>query len=229
MNKVGKLHSVLVVGLALALSSPALGQRTGTRINKNANAPNSISDTSVNSAIIVNNGFGQCLARREGKSMRAVLDLPLLAAEQRKGLDRLTTQFDGCLGDSSEFDELQYSNLLVVGGAAEYFVGTQLKKANLSSLVGMTDDALMETEFRPRTELEDLGLCVVRRDITKAQALLSSKPTSNTEKEAIKAIVPELGPCVRAGSELQLNAPNVRALVALALYRAASKLEANDG
>ena len=61
--------------------------------------------------------------------MRAVLDLPLLAAEQRKGLDRLTTQFDGCLGDSSEFDELQYSNLLVVGGAAEYFVGTQLKKS----------------------------------------------------------------------------------------------------
>lgn len=225
MIKIGKLHSVLAVGLALALSSPSLGQRTGTRINRNANAPHSVSNSGVDSAIIVTNGFGQCLARREGKSMRAVLDLPLLAADQRKGLENLMGQFDQCLGDSDEFDELRYSNLLVIGGAAEYFVGAELRKANLSSLVNMTDETLMDTEFRPRTELEDLGLCVVRRDVAKAQALLNSKPTSNAEKDAIKAIIPELGPCVSAGSELQLNAPNVRALIAFALYRAASKME----
>lgn len=224
-----RLRLLLAVALTMAMISPAQSQKTGTRLDRNANAPGSISDAGVNSAIIVANGFGKCLARREGKRMRVVLDLPLLASEQRKGLDRSMETFDGCLGDSEEFDQLRSSPLLVIGGAAEYFVMTDLKKTDLSSLTGMTDKVLAETEYRPRTELEDLGLCVVRRNVAKAQALVAAKPTSDAEKEAIKAITPELGPCVSAGSELKLNVPNIRALMALALYRAASKLVATRG
>ena len=189
MRRSGKLRSVIALGLTMTFLSPAVGQKTGTRIDRNAKAASSISDTGHKSAILVANGFGQCLARREGRRMRAVLDLPLLATEQRNGLNRSMETYDGCLGDSSEFEELRSSSLLVIGGAAEYFVGAELKKVDLSSLKGMTDELLIETDFRPRTSLEDLSLCVVRRDVSKAQALLASKPTSDAEKRAITAIV----------------------------------------
>ena len=151
-----------------------------------------------------------------------------MSAEQNKAMDRYFDKFDGCLGASREFDELRSGSLLTLGGAAEWFIGTKFKKANLASLTGMTDEALMKTEFRPRTDLEDLGLCIVRKDITKAQVLLATKPTTEAEKAAIKAIKVELGPCIRAGVELKLNTPTIRAIVALAVYRAASKIEAAE-
>lgn len=219
---------LFVLSLIMAMACPALSQKTGTRLDRNSNAPASVNDAGVNSAILVANGFGQCLARREGKRMRVVLDLPLLAPEQVKGLIRSIETFDGCLGDSDEFDQLRSHNILMIGGAAEYFVGTALKKTDLSSLTGMTDELLMKTDFRPRTVLEDLGLCIVRRDVAKSKALLASMPTSDAEKMAVKAITPEIGPCVSAGAELKLNAPNIRALIAYALYRAASKLDAKN-
>lgn len=226
MTQNSKMRSSIMLGLTLLVVTPAVAQKTGTRIDRNAGAPGSISDRSVKSAIIIANGFGQCLARREGKSVQVVLDMPLMAPEQGKALGRSMEMYDGCLGDSSEFDELNASRLLVLGGAAEWFVGTSLKNADIDSINGMTDEALMQAEFRPRTELEDLGLCVIRRDVAKAKALLEAKPTSDSELAAIKAVTPELGPCVMEGTQLKLNVPNIRALIALAFYRAASKLGA---
>ena len=226
MKSTMKLRSIFALVLAIVFVVPAFGQQTGSRLDRNANAPRSVSDTGIKSAIVVAHGFGFCLARREGSRVQTALDFPLMSAEQNKAMDRYFDKFDGCLGASREFDELRSGSLLTLGGAAEWFIGTKLKKANLASLTGMTDEALMKTEFRPRTDLEDLGLCIVRKDITKAQVLLATKPTTEAEKAAIKAIKVELGPCIRAGVELKLNTPTIRAIVALAVYRAASKIEA---
>lgn len=218
------LLAALVV--AVLAASPAAAQRTGTRLDRNAGSPNNITDTSVKSAILVANGFGQCLARREGVAIAKALEFPLLSAEQSKAVDRRMEAFDECLGDSPEFNQLRSGLLPIVGGISEWFFNTQLKRTDLSALGGMNDDALMLTEFRPRTELEDFGLCVIRRDVAKSVALLEAKPTTNAEAQAIKAITPELGPCISAGTNITLNASNIRSVISFALYRASSKLAA---
>lgn len=226
MKSTMKLRSIFVAVLAIVFVVPAFGQQTGSRLDRNANAPRSVSDTGIKSAIVVAHGFGFCLARREGSRVQTALDFPLMSAEQNKAMDRYFDKFDGCLGASREFDELRSGSLLTLGGAAEWFIGTKLKKANLASLTGMTDEALMKTEFRPRTDLEDFGLCVVRKDIPNAQLLLTTKPTTEAEKKAIKVLKDNLGSCVSVGTEMKLTTPIVRAVIALAIYRAASKIEA---
>lgn len=213
------------LALAVVSAAPAIAQSTGTRLDRHQGAPSSVSDAGTKSAIIVANGFGECLARREGKRLRAALDLPLMSAEQSKALKRSMDTFEGCLGTSSEFDQLRSSHLLVVGGAAEWFVKTELKQAKLSTLQGMTDDVLYKAAFRPRTSVEDLGLCIVRRDQARARAVIAARPTTAEEAAAFRAIVPEVGPCVSAGTELKLNIPNLRAVIAVAFYRAASMME----
>jgi hypothetical protein len=217
---------VLIVGLFLTASLSAEAQQTGTRINRNEGAVGSISNLDAKSAILATNKFAQCVARREGKFMRAALDLPFLSTEQTQEMRKRRNQFDECLGTSNEFDQLVLTPLLAAGGAAEWFVRTELKSVDLSSLSGMTDEMIEKTAYRPRNSLEDLGLCIVRRSPARATAFVKSAVSTKEETAAFKTIVPDVGPCVTSGTEIKLNLPSLRAVVAYALYRASSKLGA---
>jgi hypothetical protein len=217
---------ISVAAMMLVIAMPAMAQQTGTRLDRNRGAVGSVSSTDTTSAIIAANVFAQCVARREGKTMRKALDHPFTSAEQSRAIQRTWKRFEGCLGNAREFDSLALSQILSAGGGAEWFVRSELKNVDLSSLDGMTDEAIEKTAFRPRTLLEDLGLCIVRRSPERARALIGTEPTTAAENAAFKAIVPDIGPCVTQGSELKLNTPNLRAVIAYALYRASSKLGA---
>lgn len=219
-------RSLVAAVLITMIAMPASAQKTGTRIDRNSGAVGSISKLDTTSAIRATNTFAQCVARREGRTIRNALDLPFTSAEQSKALERRTDNFDSCLGDSREFDTLVLTQVLKAGGAAEWFVRTDLKAVDLSPIAGMTDEALEKSDLRPRTALEDLGLCIIRRSPERARAFLRTDPASAEETAALRTIVPDIGPCVTQGTELKLNTPNLRAVVAYALYRAASKLEA---
>ncbi|WP_332787503.1 hypothetical protein [Sphingomonas sp. GB1N7] len=215
-----------ILGVAAVCALPAHAQKTGTRIDHNAGAVGSVSRLDAETAAIAANTFAQCLARREGKSMRNALAFPFVSPEQSKAIARLRTQFEECLGNANEFDQLVLGQVLQAGGAAEWFVRTELKNVDLSSLKGMSDEALEKTSFRPRTALEDLGLCIVRRDPDRARGFVESKMGTLEAKTAFKAITPDLGPCVTGGTEMKLNSVNLRAVVSYALYRASSMLGA---
>lgn len=213
--------------VALAFVSwPAGAQRTGTYLDRSAGAIKSVRGRDKDSAILATNTYSQCLARREGASMRKALDLPYGSEEQSKALLRLQQQFDPCLGNSQEFDTLVYTPVLMAGGAAEWFLRTNFRAVDLSKLNGMTDETIEKTDYRARTALEDLGLCVLRQDPGKVRALLETKPSSAEEKAAFQALVTLVGPCVMQDNSLKLNVANLRAVLAYASYRVASKLEA---
>jgi hypothetical protein len=224
VNAAKRGFRVLIMGLILTTTLPAEAKQTGTRMDRNEGAVGSVSKIDAKSAILAANRFAQCVARREGKFMRAALDMPLLSSEQKQEMKKRIDQFDGCLETSNEFDQLVLTPLLSVGGAAEWFVRTELKSVDLSSLSGMTDEVVDKTDFRPRNRLEDLGLCIVRRSPARAKAFVKSAVSSTEETTAFKAIVPDVGPCVTSGTEIKLNLPSLRAVVAYALYRASSKL-----
>jgi hypothetical protein len=204
------------------MAVPAAAQKTGTRLDRNAGAVGSISGTDPRTAVRATNTFSQCVAKREGKRMRVALDLPFASPEQSKAMAKARDQFDGCLGDSADFDQLRSGILLMAGGSAEWFVHTDLKRVDLSPLNGMTDEVLAKAAYHPRNAYEDLGLCILRRSPEHARALLATDPTSDAELAAFKVISPDIGPCVDQGATLTLNRANVRAVLAYAMYRAAS-------
>ena len=215
---------LVAAALCLSLASVAVAQRTGTRLDRKQGAAGSISTRDVKSAIKVAHAFGQCIAFREEKRTRRALELPLVSPEQAKVMNGAQDTFDECLGTSREFDQIGFSQLLLAGSAAEYFVRSSQAKVDMAPLLGMTDETLATTAFKPRNGLEDLGMCIVRRHPKNARAFVMSRPAEADEAAAFKALLPDVGLCVFQGETMKMNAPNVRAIVAYALYRAASKM-----
>lgn len=210
----------LLIGTLLVAGTVAEAQRTGTRMDRNANSARSVNSRDTNSAFQVANQFGQCLARREGKSMKRVLELSYGSGEQRKAMFGVMDSFDGCLGDSEDFDQLATTGTLTAGGASEYFLKVEAKPEDIVAVKGMTDEALAASAFKPRNGAEELALCVVRSSPEGVARLGRTIPTSKAEKAAVAAVLPSVGPCVREGQKLQLNAPSLRALLSYGLYRA---------
>lgn len=212
----------LMLTLCAVAGTPADAQRTGTRIDRNAGAAESVSFTDSASAIRVANSFGQCIARREPKRVKIALALPLYTPQQSRELKKATDHFDPCLGSSTEFDSVVTQGLIFAGNAAEWFLRTEYKDAPLGTLKGMDDDTLAKSAFAPRNGFEDLGLCVVRRNPEAVQSLILTDPTTEREKAAVQPLIADVGPCVPKGQEIKLNRPNLRALLSYALYRAVS-------
>lgn len=210
--------------VSLCAASPASAQDSSSRLIQNRGAVNSISKNDPKSAIRATNAFGQCVAQRDAKRIRGALDLPFASAEQVRILHKSLDTYDECLGSSPDFDTLALPRVLFAGAAAEWFVTVNRRKIDLSTLVGMTDEALAKADFKPRTSLEDVGLCVVRRNPANALALIATRPTTAEEIAAVQVLVPDVGPCVDTGQEVTMNVPNLRAIIAYAIYRAASKL-----
>lgn len=210
----------LLVGAVLVAGTAAEAQQTGTRMDRNAGAARSVNSRDTNNAVLVANQFGQCVARREGKSMKRALELPYGTDEQQKAMFGVMDSFDGCLGNSEDFDKLVTSGPLTAGGASEYFVKAEAKPADIAAIKGMSDEALAATAFKPRNGAEDLALCVVRSNPEAVAQLGRTLPASKAEKAAVAAVLPSVGPCVSDGQKLQLNAPSLRALLSYGLYRA---------
>ena len=60
--------------------------------------------------------------------------------------------------------------------------------------------------------------CVVFNATTEAHALIHTDVASKEERTAINAIVPALGSCLSAGSQMKLDVASIRALVADGLW-----------
>lgn len=215
-----------VAVLLSIVATPASAQKTGTRLDQNRGAVGSISRLDPKSAVRATNAFGQCIAQREVKPVRRALELPFASPEQMKILFGTIETYDACLGTSNEFDALTFPPILFAGAAAEWFVRLEQRKIDLTPLAGMTDKALAESAYKPRNGLEDLGLCVVRRNPKNGRNFVTSRVGEVEEKTALNALLPDVGPCVFEGQKVALNAANLRAIIAYALYRAASKLGA---
>lgn len=226
MNAISLSRFITFAFSATLIATPVASQQTGTRLDRHRDASPSVSKLDPSSAIRVANAFGQCVAQRAGKGMRKALDLPYTSPEQGKAVRRYTDQFDSCLGNAIDFDQLNLSQVLLSGTAAEFFVRGELSRVDLTPIAGMTDAVLQKTDYRARTTLEDLGLCIVRRNPARARTFVTTRIASDEEIVAFKAIAPDVGPCVMQGENLTLNRPNLRAVIAYALYRVSSKLGA---
>jgi hypothetical protein len=162
--------------------------------------------------------FADCVTGKFRQSVRKLLTLDYRTDAYDHALETLTRASRTCLPFA--YGRLRSARVLLAGAFAEQLLPKALGGAPLAQRIAHDPK---RTPVAARDEGEYLGLCVARTMPAEVEGLLATKPASAEEKAAVAAIVPQLGPCVRAGARAEINVPGLRALVALAAYRLATQ------
>jgi hypothetical protein len=157
------------------------------------------------------NGLGHCLASARRGAAEQATALPFGSPEQARAAIAFLGPENSCFASDVEFD---FEPNLFVGGMAEELFLSRYGQGDVA--------AFAAAAVEPRNQVEDLGLCVVRRNPVAVRALIETQPASPTESEAVSKMVPDIGPCVPQGMEIALSKRRMRALFAASLYRIAS-------
>ena len=160
------------------------------------------------------NSFARCSARLREREAEEVLRLPFGAPEQHRAVRRLAA--DDCLRVDAQ---LRFNARLMVGGMAEHFLAQRYASVDGAIVRALSDEQIDTSPLRPRNDLEDLALCIVRRDPDAALTLIRAAPTSPGEQSAVQSLTPHLGPCVPAGMTINFGVPMLRSMIGTALFR----------
>jgi hypothetical protein len=155
--------------------------------------------------------FGICAATRTPSGAEALLEMDYRTQEHRDATRTYAVGHAECAPGA----ELRFSGLPFVGALAEAFV-RRLPPGEFSRRVAY-DPARPALTARDETEM--MALCTVRRDPTRAQALLAAEPGTAAERVASRALTPSIRACLGAGQSMRLNRMALRSLVAIAAYR----------
>jgi hypothetical protein len=208
------------------VSAPALAQRTGSKIGRTAGK----GDGPAALAIIA-----ECLLDRHPALAAKWLGTLPGTAEERSLLNGISDDLGNCMS---------MDRLLVLDNKRVGFqpvslripVAIALATTTLTKLPrGFAPDAAAQPWFEAGLKIhpagaridqvslarDDYGHCVATRKWAASRDLLLSKAGSPQEKAAIKQLLPVLGPCLTAGSTLQLTPANIRLMLAQPVYHLA--------
>jgi hypothetical protein len=207
-----KLHLALL--LAAAAAAPVRGQTPA--------APQAVpiepsADSAEQRQGLIE--FSACLAHSRPRWARQTLAHPYLSEAQASKASGALKGTDSCTGRKDT--EVTFRTSGLVGGLAEYFLRSELDKAD-----GVRLERALNT-VAPLNASEDFGLCVASRNAAAARALALSVPGSAAETAAVDTLRPEIAPCIRGGEHLTIDLQSLRALVSTALYRGVTAIVAS--
>lgn len=201
-----------------ALAAPAMAQTenpTGSRVGrpKPATLPSSrMSDEDRGLRTMLD--YAQCLYQYNKDRLRPVL--------QRNGgvdepLAKLLVKSD-CVREVN----LAMPRPLIMGALYRTFYIQELMDVPLENLGEPINyfegiDTTKPEEVFAAT-LADFSSCVVRTDPANAKAFVTSIPGEPQFENALKLMIPQLGPCMVEGLELTFNKANIAAYISTALY-----------
>ena len=213
---------MLIAALPAALSAQP---EIGSRIDRSREGMTGFHDPMVqDSARAGINAIGRCKAENNRFRATKTLGYKYLSADQAKSLNYIYKKVD--------YDDPCYiaknirygfSTAPAVGAFAEFFLLRKYGEDDVASLASLTDLDWQQDMMKPRNAEELFGLCVVQSGREKIYALINTIPDTEAEGEAISAIVPLLGPCIRDGAEIAFDKTSLRAMLAFGLYRAVSQ------
>lgn len=158
-------------------------------------------------------GYAACLVEGDAELSRRIVDAPLGSEEQAAAAKAFKPYKQDC---ARYRGEVTFPPLLLAGAVAEVLVEQRFGASGLPPLAA---EGLAPS---PRNGTEALAQCVVRRNPANIRELLETTPTGPAEGLAVRKIVPDLQPCVVAGTTLRLNRVSIRSLFAAGLYREAT-------
>lgn len=156
--------------------------------------------------------FAGCLAVKRPNVVRTTLLLDYTSAEYRKGLNEIA-QGSSCVKPGK----------LRMGGAI--FPGALAEAAFLTDFGTKPIDQLLPADWSAKAieakdDMDVISYCTLQQSPGGVRALMGTEPGSAAERLALQSISAVLPSCVKAGMQVRFNNPELRALLALALFRA---------
>jgi hypothetical protein len=207
------MRGLAFILLCLLAATAQAAPPTGSRIDPVPKAPEGTFRETPQDAAKVLNGYARCVADVRPKFADEILALPLSSREQEAALRKGLGGHDDCLGMNVAYLKVHTPAALIGGMAEERFVAENRGK-DFAAVIGAS-------KAEPRNVMEDIALCLVRRNPSGAVALIGTSPGTPAEKSAVRTLVPDLGPCVPQGTTVKLNELTVRVWIAAGLYHAA--------
>jgi hypothetical protein len=157
--------------------------------------------------------FARCAVLNDRRRAAALLVDDYTSETYGIALRRLVTGNNSCLPPGSR---LQFGGVLFAGNLAELLLRRTAPRGTLAERVAYNAAA---APIRARSEGDVMSMCVVRAAPVEIDALLDAAPGSAEETAAVRAITPQIGPCLVSGVAMRFNRPGLRAVLALAAYR----------
>ena len=157
--------------------------------------------------------FGTCVVQRAPRGARAALDLDYRSNEYDQQMHAVLKGTDYCLTPGGQ---MRASPVLYAGAMAEALLKDEIKPADLPQRLAY-DPAW--AVIKARSPVEAMALCTALQAPQATARLLETEPTSREESAAVGSIAPVLTECLKKGTQLNVNKPALRALLALAAWR----------
>lgn len=220
-----KLLSLLAA--ATMAATPAFAQREVNSANANSfdrtmaqnarSAPDGEEDTAPKIdplAAQAMYNFAGCVVETTRPGVVKLLAKDFRSEEYQQDIRKIAKGHDRCAANS----RLGFSGLVFAGNLAEHLLSKQFTAAALAADLGVDRSA---TPIEARSTLEAMSMCIVMRAPQESAALFRTEVMSDKEKEALKALSPQLSACIQQGTQFRTNRIGLRALLALAAYRVA--------
>jgi hypothetical protein len=207
-----------IVGVGALAATPALAQRTGSRIGRDLGAKDGAAAMQI---------IAECVAYRR----------PDLVARWFQTLPGSSDEYALLRHNEGDFSVCADNKELVMDGREVTFHAPSLRlpvaraavQIALRNAPGQSPDApdsdpwfMAELNALPATAsvdktylaMLDFGHCVAVHDWPGSVAFLKSKASSAEEGAAVKQLVPVLGPCLTSDSKIAITPANLRDMLA---------------
>lgn len=211
------------VVLTSVMATAALAEpETGSRLGKNTRSGPQMTEEQAN---IAAQAMANCLVmKRSNAAERYLLSRD---EDQAEGIVTGLMRTVSCLGGGpamthlSDMRQVTFPTDVLRGKLAEALL------ANDRSAVAALQPAKLERQYiRPwyplttrNSYIDEMAICVVETNPQGVWSMLSAKPETKEEGTAFRAIVPNMGQCLRAGANLTANRQALRAAMAEAMWQ----------
>ncbi|HEY6663179.1 MAG TPA: hypothetical protein VIZ66_09665 [Sphingomicrobium sp.] len=158
--------------------------------------------------------FGACIVRETPTgAVEQVLALDYQSEEYQKQLRAMAKGHERCIVGGWQ---LGSSQVLIAGAMAEALLKTEVKANEMPQRIAFDPKRATITA---RSPTETMALCTAFQAPQATVRLLETEPTSKEETAAVGTIAPVLTQCLKKDTQLTVNKPALRALLALAAWR----------
>jgi hypothetical protein len=171
------------------------------------------SNTPESMAIQALHNFGACIVGRTPQGARELLAMNYNSPDYQKRLRRYLKGHDYCVA----FDgSIGSRAILYAGSLAEALLKSDLRSSELSRRLAFDPH---REPIAARSPSEAMALCTVLKAPDVTARIFDTEPATSDEVQAMKPLGGVLTQCLKQRTQMTLNKPALRSLLALAAWR----------
>jgi len=166
-----------------------------------------------NVAIQAVHNFGSCMVSRTPHGARKLLAMDYRAPDYQVRLRAYLKGHERCIPFNAAIGSRE---VLFAGSLAEALLKADVKRSQLPQRIAFDPRRAV---IAARSPAEEMALCTVFEAPQATARLFETQPATSEEDRAVSPIVDVLPRCLKKQTQLKLNTPALRSLLALAAHR----------